>query len=179
MGRLHDQLKGGDRRSIGAADAVALKAQESRRAFDQLVEGLCHEDPLVRMRCADALEKASALRPQRLVGHEAALLAAAHSDQAEVRWHVAQMAPRVQWPPRQRARIVAWLTECLRQKSNILRTTALTALVEMAANDPELRAKSRTLLKQALASRSPSMRARARRLLRQFPTLGSGAPKHD
>lgn len=167
---LH-QLKGGDRRSIGAANAAAAKARKSRRVFDELVEGLRDEDPLVRMRTADALEKASVFHPDWLSAHKAALLAAMLSNQPEVRWHVAQMAPRLDWPPRQRARVIAWLTECMEHDSHIVRSSALTALAEMAADDSALQNKVRKLLARAQTSPAASMRARARRLLHKFPTL--------
>lgn len=167
---LH-RLKGGDRRSIGAANAAAAKARDSRRIFGTLVDGLHDEDPVVRMRSADALEKASVLHPDWLSAHKAALLAATLSDQPELLWHVAQMAPRLDWPPRQRARVIAWLTQSLKHESRIVQSSALTALAEMAAGDPALQNKARKLLAQAQTSRAASMRARARRLLLQFPVL--------
>jgi hypothetical protein len=125
------------------------------------------------MRSADALEKASALHPGWLSEHKLALLTAMHSPQPEVRWHIAQMASRLRWPPRQRVRLIAWLIACLEDKSLIVRNSALTALAELAACDPALKAKVRKLLTRAQASPVASTRARARRLLCQFPALQS------
>lgn len=171
MPSLLNRLKGGDRRSTGAADAVAAAACKNRRVFDTLVGGLYDADPLIRMRSADALEKSSAIRPEWLAAHKRALLAAMHCPQTEVRWHVAQMAPRLRWPPQQHAHVIAWLTECLDDESMIVRTSALTALAKIALSNRALKGKVRKLLISAQASTAPSMRARARRLLRQFPAL--------
>lgn len=171
MPSLLTRLKGGDRRSIGAAEALASAACKSRRVFDLLVGGLGDADPLIRMRSADALEKSSVVRPEWLTAHRSALLAAIHCPQPEVRWHVAQMAPRLRWPPRQRMHVLAWLTDCLDDESIIVRTSALTALAEFAVSDPALRRKVRKLLARAQASPFSSLRARARQLLRRFPAL--------
>lgn len=166
-----DRLKGGDRRSIGAANAVADLARKDRRTFDNLAAGLDHENPLVRMRSADALEKASAVHPDWLSAHKRTLLTAMRCEQPEVRWHIAQMAPRLRWRPQQRTRVVSWLVGCLEDESLIVRASALTALAEMTAGDTALKGKLRRLLVQTLASPIPSMRARARKLFGQFPAL--------
>jgi hypothetical protein len=146
-------------------------ARKNRRTFDALVAGLDDEDPLVRMRSADALEKASAPNPDWLLTHKHALLAAMHCPQPEVRWHIAQMAPRLRWRAQQRTRVINWLVGCLDDESLIVRASALAALAEIAASDPTLRARVRKWTLDALASPIPSMRARARKLLRQFPAL--------
>jgi hypothetical protein len=175
MHKIHDRLKGGDRRSIGAANAVADLARKNRRTFDNLVEGLGDEDPLVRMRSADALEKASAVHPDWLSAHKRALLAAMRCPQPEVRWHLAQMAPRLRWRSRHRSRVINWLARCLSDESLIVRASALEALAEIAASDPNLRARARSWISNALASTHPSMRARARKLLGQYPALRAQA----
>ena len=47
----------GDRRSIGRADEVAATVSKNHGLFPRLMRGWWSEDPLVRMRAADASEK--------------------------------------------------------------------------------------------------------------------------
>lgn len=164
-------LHGGNLRSIGAANAVVRHVLRSPRSLPVLVGALAHEEPIIRARAADVLEKVSVHHPEWLFEHKRALQAAMRQEQQEVRWHMAQIAPRLRWAPRQRARIVAWLMECMGHESRIVRACALTALAEMAADDPALRVRVRNLLTKAIASPIASLRARARKLLRQFPVL--------
>ena len=93
---LLDSLRGGDRRSIGRANAVAAEAAADPRKLAVLVEGLMDADPVVRMRAADELEKATAAVPTRLDPHKQRLIAlAAEARQHKLRWHLAQMLPRL------------------------------------------------------------------------------------
>ena len=59
-----EKLRGGDLRSIGRADEVAEDMIENPILFEAVFEGLFDGDPIIRMRSADALEKASSLRPE-------------------------------------------------------------------------------------------------------------------
>lgn len=168
---IADRLRGGDLRSIGAANAVVSEVLESPQELSALVEALPHEDPVVRARAADALEKISRLNPDWFSAHRKALLSAMNSKQQEVRWHVAQMAPRIDWLADQRRTVVDWLFAGLGDNSRIVHVSALTALAEMAVDSPALRAKVGPLLMQASESPIASLRARARLLLHQFPEI--------
>ena len=78
MNTILQQLAGGDRRSIGAVPQVVDAVLSDDRLFPTVFDGMRHADPVVRMRCADAVEKISARRPE-LLAHKAALLALAES----------------------------------------------------------------------------------------------------
>lgn len=175
MPSVLDRLTGGDLRSIGAADAVALEAREDRRTFDALVGGLGDKDKLVRMRSADALEKASRFQPAWLARHAQALLAATTCPQLEVRWHVAQMIPRLRWQPAHFHQVTNWLVACLDDDSLIVRTSAMTALAELAEGDAALSSRVAKLLVQSLVSPAASVRSRARKLLQEHPRLRSAS----
>jgi len=60
---LASLLTGGDRRSIGQADAVAARVAEQPALLAKLWDCLADADPVVRMRAADALEKISRATP--------------------------------------------------------------------------------------------------------------------
>ena len=55
-----EKLKGGDRRSIGRANEVVADVLRDPTLFDALFNGMLNDDPIVRMRSADAVEKITA-----------------------------------------------------------------------------------------------------------------------
>src|SRR4029077_10613643 len=67
-------LKGGDRRSIGKSNQIAQLVLSEPKRFAELVESLWDEDPIVRMRAADAAEKVAVTRPEFLNPHKRELL---------------------------------------------------------------------------------------------------------
>jgi len=78
-------LEGGDRRSIGRADEVAAIVSRQLNLFRELMTGLRAEDPLVRMRAADAAEKVSRKNPELLKPYNAELLGLmSEADQQEL-----------------------------------------------------------------------------------------------
>jgi hypothetical protein len=97
-------------------------------------------DPVVRMRAADAVEKITRRRPDLLRGLEDRVLTeVAAIDQQEVRWHVAQLLPRLALTPPQRARPIAILRGFLDDDSRIVRTFAMQALADLAEHDEQMR----------------------------------------
>ena len=59
MTDILDRLRGGDRRSTGNADAVAKEIANKPELFEVVFNGIYNDDPVLRMRAADAVEKAS------------------------------------------------------------------------------------------------------------------------
>jgi hypothetical protein len=162
---LFARLSGGDRRSIGEADAVAALARDDATLFAMLVEGMEHGDPVVRMRCADAAEKASRARPERLVPHAARLTALARRDLGqEARWHLAQMLPRLPHDAARRREVERILANWTGDESRIVQVCALQGLADIARDDPAMRPRLRALIETLADSGPPSVRARARKL---------------
>ena len=91
---LRDLLPGGDRRSIGKVDVVLSRIKVSPSSLDPLLRLIRDIDPLVGMRAADALEKASRANPEILVRHKHCLLGEiAENPQQEIRWHFCRCCP--------------------------------------------------------------------------------------
>src|ERR1700683_1787107 len=89
-------LQGGDRRSIGRADRIAAAVLKDPSLFPQLMAGLWSENPLVRMRAADAAEKVTRDNPALLKPFKKELLGLmAEATQQELRSHLATMIPRL------------------------------------------------------------------------------------
>jgi hypothetical protein len=126
MTGLLAHLAGGDRRSIGQSDQVAQHVLGHPKKFAEIVGGLSIDDPLIRMRCADVAEKVSRVQPEWLQAHKAALLdLAMRTTQQELRWHLAQMLPRLRLSKKERRGTVAVMFEYLNDKSQIVKTFAM------------------------------------------------------
>jgi hypothetical protein len=141
-----------------------------------LVAALTDQNNLVRMRAADALEKISLKDPQLMRPFTKQLLkVAASSTQQEVRWHLAQMMPRLELTPTQRFVCLRALTCYLDDRSSIVRTFALQALADLFGQYGPLQSHVHTLLEDASRTGSPAMRSRARRLLPSLQRPGRHA----
>jgi hypothetical protein len=162
-------LKGGDRRSIGRSNQAATLAARRPEIFEQLIEALWHSDPVIRMRAADAAEKASLQQADLLNAFKSELLGLlAETKQQELRWHLAQMIPRLRLTREERHRAASDLRRYLQDKSSIVRTFAMQALADLAAEDAALRVEVLELVRYLTKTGSPAMRARGRKLLKQL-----------
>ncbi|HXX01050.1 MAG TPA: hypothetical protein VEJ00_07545, partial [Candidatus Acidoferrales bacterium] len=100
--------------------------------FEELIECLWSDDPIVCMRAADAAEKISVRKPALLAAFKAELLGLAdETTQAELRWHLALMLPRLRLTSRERARATLRLQDYLNDRSSIVKTCALQGLAEL------------------------------------------------
>jgi hypothetical protein len=176
MSTLTRELTGGDRRSIGKSNAVVGKILRSPSRFAEVIDGLTDGDPLIRMRCADAAEKASLQRPEWLQPHKRKLLELAKSSvEQELRWHLAQMLPRLKLDRRERRQTEAILLSYLKDKSRIVQTFALQALADLSADD-SIRARPGP---QAVARVEAPRRGLKHAPARQKLTLFFGQPVHQ
>lgn len=159
-------LQGGDRRSIGRSDQVAAIVSGNPKLFSILVGGLWSEDPLVRMRAADAAEKVTREDPHLLKPYKKELLGLmGETAEAEVRWHLAVMVPRLVLNPGERRLAARLLGNYLKDRGSIVKTFALEGLADLARNDSELRSGVIEILRQAVRTGTPAMKARSRKLL--------------
>ena len=163
------KLEGGDRRSIGRSGEVVAEVLGKPALFGPLFGGLSVEDPVVRARAADAVEKITAVHPEWLHPYTANLLGPlASCEQIEVRWHVAQMLPRVRWNARERQRVADILRGYLHDSSSIVKTCAMQALADLTRQAPDLRPAVLRQLQQLAVVGTPAMKARGRKLLAEL-----------
>lgn len=170
MGKvLLERLTGGDRRSIGQANEIVKEVLRTPQLFTTLFEGLHDDNPLIRMRTADALEKITAQRPAWLAPYKYELLRLlAAPEQPEVRWHLIQMAPRLHLTLRERAKTISVLKNYLSDNSSIVKTSAMQTIAELAGNDEHLRTDTISLLERLVKTGTPAMKSRGRKLLKSF-----------
>jgi HEAT repeat protein len=160
------KLTGSDRRSIGRVGEVVATVLENPQLFDSLFAGLFSADPLIRMRAGDAVEKITAEQPEYLQPYKTILIErVAKIDQPEVRWHVAQMFPRLAANQSEQAAMIDILREYLADNSKIVKTCAMQALADFAERDPSLRPDIIPLLEELTATGSPAMQSRGQKLL--------------
>jgi hypothetical protein len=159
-------LSGGDRRSVGRADAVVTIVLGQPGLFRALIKGMWDEDAVVRMRAADAVEKVSLQKPKLLQPFKAELLGLlAEAKEQELRWHLAQMVPRLSLTRNERAQVASQLRTYLEDHSSIVKTFAMQALADLAADDKQLLEETIELIRQLARTGTPAMRARGRKLL--------------
>ena len=155
-------LQGGDRRTIGLADQVAAMVSRDPRLFPKLIAGLWSDDPLVRMRAADATEKVTRENRGLLRPHKKELLGLmTEATQQELRWHLATMIPRLRLNVRERQQAISALQRYLQDRSSIVKTFALQGLADLASDDPAVI----EILRESARSGTAAMKARSRKLL--------------
>lgn len=162
-------LAGGDRRSIGrAGEAVGLVLNEPG-LLDALISGMLLDDPVIRMRCADAAEKVTAIHPEYLAPYKRTFLdALAKIDQAEVRWHVAPMLVRLPLSDAEQKEVVDMLTVYLKDGSSIVKAAAIQAFFDLATRNRSLLPTALRHIREVVVTGTPAMQARSRKLLAKF-----------
>jgi hypothetical protein len=166
-------LQGGDRRTIGRADKVAAIVSKDPRLFPALIAGLWSDDPLVRMRSADAAEKVTRSDPKLLRPYKKELLGLmADATQQELRWHLAAMVPRLPLNSKERELAVSLLNGYWEDCSSIVKTFALQGLADLAQGNASLRPSVVEMLREATRSGTPAMKARSRKLLIRLERAG-------
>jgi hypothetical protein len=172
-------LEGGDRRSIGCSNQVVAIIRRQPALFPALIDGMHHDDEVVRMRAADAVEKLTVTNPEWLRPFKVQLIKlAAKAKQQELRWHCAQILPRLELSRRDRVIVVAVFRRYLQDQSRIVKTFAMQGLADLAMQDPRLLVPVRRLVSSLMRTGSPSMKSRGRKLLLKLnaSTLPHHAP---
>jgi len=167
MSWILQKLKGGDLRSIGRAEEVVQDIQATPALFGEVFEGMLDDDPGVRMRSADALEKVSSGHPQYLQPFKQRLITEVSGiKQQEVRWHVAQMFSYLELNEKEREMIAEILFSYIEtDRSNIVKVFSIQTLAELAEQDDKLRPQVVGKLQQVMKTGSPALVNRAKKLL--------------
>ena len=164
-----DKLRGGDRRSIGRSNEVVTIVRRHPMLFPDLIEGLRHADELVRMRAADVVEKLTVKNPEWLRPFRVQLIKlAAGAEQPELRWHLAQVLPRLELSRRDCMIVAAVFRRYLRDRSRIVKTFAMQGLADLTKQDPSLTKLIRPILSSLTKTGSAAMKSRGRKLLAQL-----------
>jgi hypothetical protein len=160
------KLVGTDRRSIGNSNEVVSDIISDSSLFEIVIKGMSCKDPVLRMRCADVVEKVTVQHPEYLVPYTRNLIdEVAKINQQEVRWHVAQLFSRLELTNDDRKEVLKILSIYLKDKSKIVRTFSMQALADMAEQDKSLKPGIVQTLEVLTREGSPAMKSRGRKLL--------------
>jgi hypothetical protein len=163
------KLEGDDRRSIGRVEEVVDAVLKEPALFETIFNAMLADDPVVRMRAADAVEKISVIHPQYLQPYKDKLIKRISSiDQQEVRWHVAQLLPRLALSGPERKTVVNILFGYLNDKSKIVKTFSLQALSDFAQQDDSLRPRVVEVLEDMIQTGSAAVKSRGKKLLSEL-----------
>ena len=167
---LRSLLAGGDRRSIGRSGEAVEWIRRSPAHARAAVSAIDDPDAVVRLRSADALEKASRREPAILAEHRTSLLKALEQgNQPDVEWHLLQMVPRLRMTSAERKRAFDQARERLQSRSAIVAAEALSALLALSAELGPLRVETIAAAESALDSPFAAVRARPSNLIAHEP----------
>ncbi len=173
MSEILQKLRGGDLRSIRRAEDVVQDILRSPSLFGEVFDGMLNDDPLIRMRSADALEKVSSKHPEYLKPYKTRLISEVSKiKQQEVRWHVAQMFSRLEINDRERDRIIKILLSYIdTSESKIVKTFSMQTLADFAKRDEAIRPQIIKILKNLVGTGSPAMKNRGNKLINKLKGL--------
>jgi len=170
MNLILSKLSVGDLRTTNASNEVVKQVLGKPELFNELFLGLTNDNPGIRMRSADALEKISLKKPVLLQPFKKQLLEIGkNSTQQEVQWHIAQMLAYLEFTPKEREEVIKILNHYLgTTKSNIVKVFSLQTLTELCEDNPKMRnALIQTIIKE-MRSGSPAVISRGQKLLKRL-----------
>ena len=160
------KLVGTDRRSIGKSNEVVSDVISDPSLFEIVYKGMSCNDPVLRMRCADVVEKVTVQHPEYLVPYKRNLInEVSKINQQEVRWHVARLFSRLELTNIDRKEVLKILSDYLKDKSKIVKTFSMQALADIAEQDKNLKPGIIQKLEVLAREGSPAMKSRGRKLL--------------
>ena len=171
MNKIEKLLADGDLRSAGNSEKVVAMVLREPALFADAVNAILVESPAAKMRACDAVEKITRVHPEWLSPYKKLLLSKiSRIDQKEVRWHLAQILPRLKLTSKERETVYHLMLGYLDDKSRIVTTFAMQALADLAGQDSRYRSSVKKIVTQAIESGPPSMQSRGRKLLASLDT---------
>lgn len=175
MHPLLQSLSGGDRRSVGESNRAVLAVLENPELIGVLFQGVETTDPVLRMRCADVIEKVTANRPELLAPFKKKILnRLSKVEQQEVRWHVAPMLARLPLTEAEEATVVSLLLGYTNDRSSIVKTMSMQALADVALRSHRLLPEIKQHIEELSIIGTPAMKARSKKLLKSLAKESHG-----
>jgi hypothetical protein len=167
MHPLLQSLSDGDRRSVGESNRAVSAVLENPELISILFQGLETPDPVLRMRCADAIEKVTTNRPDLLVPFKKKILGRLSKvEQQEVRWHIAPMIARLPLTEDEETTVVNLLLSYTNDRSSIVKTMSMQALADIALRSRRLLPEIKQHIEELSVIGTPAMKARSKQLLK-------------
>ncbi len=158
MSYILQKLRGGDLRSIGRANEVVQEVEKNPALFEELLSGLDGNDPIIRMRSADVIEKVTQNKPELLSGFTERIISVMESVvQQEVCWHMSQIVPRLTYDKDKEDKIITILEKFLLHKSKIVKVSAIESLVHFAERNKSILNEVLGIIKEQITKGSPAV----------------------
>jgi len=170
MSTIYDLLKGYDLRSIGKANEVVKLVTSDPDLFDEVFNGIFHEDKVIRARCADAVEKVAKQYPKHIQKKKKIILNnLKHFEQKEVRWHIAMMLGYLHLTKEEveeAAEILfMWLNE---EKSVIVKVMCMQTLADLSLEYKAIKKSVYDEIQKQMINGAPAIKARGKKLLKNY-----------
>lgn len=159
-------LLGKDLRTI-RQNSIVVQSVQDQQTFDELFSLVFHHERPLVMRAVDAVEKLTSKHPEFLKPHKSQLLSVLKSaDHKELKWHIAQLIPRVDLSEDELQKVWHTLAYWVQNKneSKIVRVNALQGLFDLSKANPELKAELNNIIADAEHEMIPSLQARIRKI---------------
>lgn len=165
---IASRLSDGNRLSVSGVADVVTYALDNKSSIGILIDLLRTDDPSLRMRAADALEKISTQKPTLLAPLETRIEILdiyTTEGQNDVRWNLIQILPRLGFCDMALPGITDRLLNDVKfHPSSLVRVAAMQALYDIASQNDQFRSKADEALREGMSG-SPAMQSRARKLL--------------
>jgi hypothetical protein len=167
---IYDLLKGNDLRSIGKSNEVVSLVTSDPILFDEVFEGIFHEDKVIRARCADAVEKVSKKFPAYIQKKKSIILKNLKNfDQKEVVWHIALMLGYLRLTKKELDKAVSQLYKWLNESTSIIvKVACMQTLAGHALKNKKLIPGVRFEIEKQMINGAPAIKARGRHLIKDF-----------
>jgi len=153
---------------LGVEETVELVFKDPS-LFPILIDGLTIDSELIAMRSADAIEKLTSDNPRWLQPYKNTLIELIkNAKQQEIRWHLCQIIPRLSLSLKERIALTEDFKVYLTDKSRIVVTFALQAMVDLANEDEIMKAKVVPIIKKMMKDGSPAIQSRGKKLVKQL-----------
>ena len=173
MPTIYDLLTGSDLRSIGKSEEVVQLVTSDPVLFDEVFDGIFHDDKVVRARCADAVEKVAVRFPGMIQKKKSIILKNLNTfEQKEVVWHIALMIGYLKLSPKEFTKAFDVLNKWLNTSDSIIvKVACMQSLASHAMKNKKLIKSVRDEIEKQMINGAPAIKARGRHLLADFDRL--------
>ena len=173
MPTIYDLLTGNDLRSIGKSNEVVQLVTSDPVLFDEVFDGIFHNDKVVRARCADAVEKVAVRFPEMIQKKKSVILKNLNKfEQKEVIWHIALIIGYLKLSPKELVKAFDILHKWLNTSNSIIvKVACMQSLATHAMKNKKLIKSVRDEIEKQMLTGAPAIKARGRHLLADFDKI--------
>jgi len=177
MNTLLEKFTSGDLRSDGLASEVAASVVDDLSLLPLLTSGLDENDPVVRARSADALEKVTRMQPEVLKDRLPQMVRLALTDEVPmVRWHMAMIFANLDLEDAATRWVIDTLIQMLGDISVFVRSWVISSLCILGRRVEDKRMEILDNIKYMEDDDSPAVRSRVQNALACLEDVGRPLP---